>query len=214
MVFALPKDLVAKQIRKRKQPLQGRSRATVDAVLEATLQLLLSGGVARLNTTRIAEKAGVSVGTLYQYFPDKQSLLMAIKTHYVERVMGGIHALLVSQIGQPLDHAFPLVVRGVLRIKHENIRFTQAMQAAGDWPPKDKASQVAAQQLVHAMEALILAAHPKLADVSTKAAVLVTAIDGAITAAVIRDATRLADPAFADALVSLALGFARSLDRP
>ena len=59
----------------RKRPLQSRSRATVEALHEATVQVLARGGPGAATTTRIAERAGVSVGTLYQYFPDRLSLL-------------------------------------------------------------------------------------------------------------------------------------------
>lgn len=59
----------------RKQPLQGRSRVTYDAVLQACAQLLVTGGVAAITTNRLAELAGVSVGSLYQYFPNKAAIL-------------------------------------------------------------------------------------------------------------------------------------------
>ena len=51
----------------RKKPAQSRSKVTVDAIFEATIQVLLADGLQRLTTTRVAERAGVSVGTLYQY---------------------------------------------------------------------------------------------------------------------------------------------------
>src|SRR4051794_24665457 len=54
----------------RKSPVQARSNASVDAILEATVQVLLQVGKERLTTTRVAARAGVSVGTLYQYFPN------------------------------------------------------------------------------------------------------------------------------------------------
>lgn len=79
LVFASVPPALRRRVRQRKQPVQERSRATVEAVLEATLQVLLREGLAGLTTTRVAERAGVSVGTLYQYFPDKQSLVMALK---------------------------------------------------------------------------------------------------------------------------------------
>ena len=54
----------------RKTPIQARSTVTVEAISEATIQVLLSHGAERLTTTRVAERAGVSVGTLYQYYPN------------------------------------------------------------------------------------------------------------------------------------------------
>ena len=52
----------------RKRPRQARSAVTVDAIFEATIQVLLADGIHRLTTTRVAQRAGVSVGTMYQYF--------------------------------------------------------------------------------------------------------------------------------------------------
>ena len=65
-------------LKPRKTPVQARSEATVDAIFKATIQVLLSDGERRLTTTRVAERAGVSVGTMYQYFPHKQALLYAV----------------------------------------------------------------------------------------------------------------------------------------
>src|SRR5260370_21245563 len=70
----------------RKSPVQARSTASVDAILEATIQVLLSVGKERLTTTRVALRAGVSVGTLYQYFPNKSSLLQAALRCHVNEV--------------------------------------------------------------------------------------------------------------------------------
>lgn len=62
----------------RRTPRQPRSEATVEAILEATFQLLEQGGAEALTTNHIAERAGVSVGTLYQYFKGKQAILAAL----------------------------------------------------------------------------------------------------------------------------------------
>ncbi len=70
----------------RKMPVQARATVTVAAISEATIQVLLSHGAERLTTTRVAERAGVSVGTLYQYYPNKQSLLFAILEQELDRV--------------------------------------------------------------------------------------------------------------------------------
>lgn len=61
----------------RRRPSQARSRATWDAIVEAAAQVLEREGPAGFNTSRVAERAGVSIGTLYQYFPDKQAILLA-----------------------------------------------------------------------------------------------------------------------------------------
>ena len=61
----------------RRTPKQARSRATVEAIVEAAAQVLERKGPEGLTTNGVAERAGVSIGTLYQYFPDKQALLLA-----------------------------------------------------------------------------------------------------------------------------------------
>jgi AcrR family transcriptional regulator len=71
----------------RKTPIQTRSADTVAAISEATIQVLLSGGPDQLTTTRVAERAGVSVGTLYQYFPNKHALLFSVLEQHLNRVV-------------------------------------------------------------------------------------------------------------------------------
>jgi AcrR family transcriptional regulator len=61
----------------RRRPRQSRSRATWDAIVEAAAQVLERDGPAGFSTASVAERAGVSIGTLYQYFPDKQAILLA-----------------------------------------------------------------------------------------------------------------------------------------
>ena len=61
----------------RRSPRQARSRATWNAIVEASAQILEREGPEGLTTNDVAERAGVSIGTLYQYFPDKQAILIA-----------------------------------------------------------------------------------------------------------------------------------------
>ena len=62
----------------RRRPKQARAQVTVDSILEAAVQVLERSGAAGLNTNSVAERAGVSIGTLYQYFPDKEAILLAL----------------------------------------------------------------------------------------------------------------------------------------
>ncbi len=64
----------------RKQPRQQRSAALVSAVLDAAVQVLTREGAARFTTARVAERAGVSVGSLYQYFPNKAAILFRLQS--------------------------------------------------------------------------------------------------------------------------------------
>jgi AcrR family transcriptional regulator len=71
----------------RKKPQQRRSRVTIDSIFEATIQVLLANGLEAITTVQIAERAGVSVGSLYQYFPNKNALLAAVVQRHVGEVV-------------------------------------------------------------------------------------------------------------------------------
>jgi AcrR family transcriptional regulator len=72
------------RLKTRKQPRQARSKVTVEAIFQATIQVLLADGPLLLTTTRVAERAGVSIGTLYQYFPGKEALLHSLVARHLE----------------------------------------------------------------------------------------------------------------------------------
>ena len=74
----------ASELRSRRSPLQARSRATVNAILAAAAQVFARHGYAAGTTNRIAEHAGVSIGSLYEYFPNKDALLVAILEAHVQ----------------------------------------------------------------------------------------------------------------------------------
>src|SRR5215470_8848621 len=89
----------------RKYASQERSRATVDALIEATARILVRDGFDRASTNRIAEVAGVSIGSLYQYFPCKEALVASVIGRHNQNIMQVVRAALTEVAAQPIEHA-------------------------------------------------------------------------------------------------------------
>ena len=81
----------------RKSPRQARAKATVDAIIEATTQVLLEDGYDHFTTARAAERAGVSVGSLYQYFPNKAALASAVIDRCCDNFLSAFEAALAGR---------------------------------------------------------------------------------------------------------------------
>lgn len=89
----------------RKQATQERSRATVDALIEATARILVREGFDRVSTNRIAEEAGVSIGSLYQYYPSKEALVAAVIDRHNQALMRIVRAALAEVAALPIEKA-------------------------------------------------------------------------------------------------------------
>jgi AcrR family transcriptional regulator len=111
----------------RKTPLQARAAVTVEAICEATIQVLLSHGADRLTTTRVADRAGVSVGTLYQYYPNKQSLLFAVMEDHFEKVAAAVEAACERACHKPLSEMIKRVVEVYVDVKMERADISVAL---------------------------------------------------------------------------------------
>ena len=114
----------------RKTPIQARSTVTVEAIWEATIQVLLEVGPDRLTTTRVAERAGVSVGTLYQYFPNKHSLLFSVAERHLNRVADAVERACERNRGQPVSTMIESVVEAFVEAKMERADVSMALYAA------------------------------------------------------------------------------------
>ena len=86
----------------RKRPQQQRSRVTIDAIFDATIQVLLTNGLDRITTIQIADRAGVSIGSLYQYFPNKRAVLAAVVKRHVGEVVDATIVACRSVHGQTI----------------------------------------------------------------------------------------------------------------
>ena len=111
----------------RKLPVQARSAASVDAILKATIQVLLKAGKERLTTTSVAMRAGVSVGTLYQYFPNKSSLLQAALRRHMDEVTEAVERVCLEQRGSPLAEMATALIHSFLAAKMRDMKTSIAL---------------------------------------------------------------------------------------
>jgi AcrR family transcriptional regulator len=111
----------------RKSPVQARSTASVDAILEATIQVLLNVGKERLTTTRVASRAGVSVGTLYQYFPNKSALLQAVLKRHLAQVTEAVELVCKQQKGGTLQQMVTALINAFLGAKMKDAKTSVAL---------------------------------------------------------------------------------------
>ena len=111
----------------RKSPVQARSAATVNAILEATIQILLQMGKERLTTTKVARRAGVSVGTLYQYFPNKTAMLRAALKRHIDEISEAIELVCEEQKGNALEQMASALMTTFLEAKMRDAKASVAL---------------------------------------------------------------------------------------
>lgn len=111
----------------RKTPVQARSAASVEAILKATIQVLTSVGKERLTTTRVALRAGVSIGTLYQYFPNKSALLQAALNRHLNEVTEAVERVCQEQKANTLQHMATALINGFLDAKMKDAKASAAL---------------------------------------------------------------------------------------
>jgi AcrR family transcriptional regulator len=94
----------------RKTPRQERSRATVEAILEAATDILVRHGYATLTTNRVAERAGVNIASLYQYFPSKEAIVAELRKRHVAEQRAAAAQALTEHRGKGLEAAIQALV--------------------------------------------------------------------------------------------------------
>lgn len=102
-------DHPSPRISSRKQPKQARSTELVAAILEAAVQVLAKEGAARFTTARVADKAGVSVGSVYQYFPNKAAILFRLQSDEWRQTTDLLRTILEDRARPPLERLRALV---------------------------------------------------------------------------------------------------------
>ena len=151
------------QISSRKQPQQARSAGLVEAVLDAAVQVLAAQGAHRFTTARVAERAGVSVGSIYQYFPNKASILFRLQSDEWRRTTDLLRGILEDRAIPPLDRLRALV-HAFIRSECEEADVRTALDDAAPLyrdAPEAKAARIAGTEI---MQAFMGEAMPGAAD--------------------------------------------------
>lgn len=194
---------------KRRIPRQARSGATVAAILEASAQILEAGGLAAFTTNAVAERAGVSVGTLYQYFGDKTAILLQLARQEFDRALADVGQALQGEADPSIEGRVRAMVRAMVHAFRGRQRARKAVLQA-----------VLAQGLGAEMMAPITAfiartgqqvgrgPKPMLAALTPEQTfVLSRSLMGAIRAAVLEEQPFLKSRAFEEEVVRLVMAY-------
>ena len=193
--MTLPDELSAKIM--RKQPVQKRAQLTIDAIFEATSQIVDREGVGGLTTNKIAAKAGFSVGTLYQYFSSKEAIFRAMSQHARSLALRELESYLFSiECSQdPADIEPEQFVRQYVRICINGFSLGLSYR---------KAMNRMVQRLVACLRYI---EHPQMTELNeTRWFVLSRALMGCLRSASLERFNQIDSNAFEDDLVEMVLG--------
>lgn len=104
----------------RKGPRQQRSRVTVDSIMQATLELVGKDGFHALTTTRIAARAGISVGSLYEYFPNREAILLSLFESTSSAVANSARRIVLDILDLPVEQGIPKSIEALLSVHGAN----------------------------------------------------------------------------------------------
>jgi AcrR family transcriptional regulator len=179
----------------RKSASQERSRATVDALVEATARILVREGFDKASTNRIAQKAGVSIGSLYQYFPTKEALVAAVIDRHNAALMQVARGTLTAVAALPVGEAVRRLVAVAIDAHRLDPRLHRVL--AEQIPRTGRLEKVAAfNREYYSMFKAYLEAHSdELRDIDPELAayVCVTSIEALTHTAVLHRSEMLPD---------------------
>jgi AcrR family transcriptional regulator len=189
----------------RKRPRQERSKATVDTILAATARVLVKKGFDGLTTNSVAEQAGVSIGSLYQYFPSKEALVAALIEQHIEQMNAAILSELTRVAQLPMAQAVRAVIE--LTIRAHSVEPELHRVLTEQVPRVGRLARLAeADSICRRMVAGVLATRKDelaITDPDTAAFILVASIESITHRAALFSPERLRDPRLIDEAVAL-----------
>ena len=197
--------------RTRRKPRQERALLTAASILQATERLAREDGFARLETARIAAVAGVSIGSLYQYFANLDAILLNLYEERSASVAHAMKAAMVKALGEPPAQALPSVMRLILRLHEEHHLILHRM--VDEVPQLQLAKHPASlRRLVHGSVAAYLKQHRlqlQPAVLNRKAFFLENMVLGCIKS-YLDDTRRIPRQAFIADLSALCIGYVQN----
>jgi AcrR family transcriptional regulator len=139
----------------RKEPRQGRSKQMVDVILEAAARVFDRQGYQEATTNHIAETAGVSVGSVYQYFPNKDALLTALHERHLLRMQAIVDRALDATHGRTLREAIEGIVAAVLQAHREEPRLQRVLHVEFPYFERPASVSTSARHLFERSRALL-----------------------------------------------------------
>ena len=196
----------------RKKPQQRRSHATIDTIFEATIQVLIANGFDETTTIQIADRAGVSVGSLYQYFPNKRALLSAIVRRHVSGVADATIAACKTAHGKTIREMCVTMMDAFVEAKTRKPEVSRALYLPaaavnGEGIVKEESSRCA--QAIHDM--LITASDAKFAQPQAVSRVLIASVVGPTQAAIEAGGNRATFEALKLHLTALCVGYLKEV---
>ncbi len=199
----------------RKTPIQARSSASVQAILEATVQVLLKDGRSKLTTTRIAARAGVSVGTLYQYFPNKSSLLQALLKEHLDSVALAVEAACAAAHGTSLTTMAETLTSAFVQAKFRNVEASTALYAISDDVEGKRIANEMHVRATKAMTAMLRTAREQtIPQPDIAAATLLSAMAGVSRTILEQEVTRSSMPTLHKELTVMIRAYLEASARP
>jgi AcrR family transcriptional regulator len=151
----------------------------VDAIVKATVQVLLRVGKEKLTTKLVAARAGVSVGTLYQYFPNKSALLRTALKLHVEEILAEVEQVCLTQRGRPVEQMAEALAVAFLAVKMRDPKKSRALYAVSSDVEGAKVAAKGMARVNDAIFELLLSAPEVLVtDLRLMATVLQSTIAG------------------------------------
>lgn len=195
----------------RKAPRQQRARETQQRILEAAARIFARHGYSAGTTNRIAEAAGISIGSLYQYFPNKDAILVELTHQHLHAGTDSLNERLDAGIPQDLEGLLRLAVGGMFDNHRGDHRLHQVIFEEAPRPPSLLAELRAVEDLFVDLLVAVLDGHPEVdvPDVRLAARIVVTTVESQVHRSIAREPDVVDEDALGDELVRMLVGYLR-----